>query len=36
MYEETIKDAWKCKMTIEQYVAVTFGLRGKRVKVEIS
>ena len=35
MYEETLANAWKCKMTIEQYVTATFGLRGKCVKVEI-
>lgn len=36
MYRETLVDAQKCKMTIEQYVTAIFGLRGKRVKVEVS
>lgn len=35
MYLETVKDAKDCKMTVEQYVTATFGLRGKCVKVEI-
>lgn len=35
MYMETAKDAKDFKMTIEQYVTETFGLRGKCVKVEI-
>lgn len=36
MYLETVADAKDCKMTIEQYVTATFGLRGKCVKVEIA
>lgn len=35
MYWKTVADAKDCKMTIEQYVTATFGLRGKCVKVEI-
>lgn len=35
MYWETVAEAEDCKMTIEQYVTATFGLRGKCVKVEI-
>lgn len=35
MYDGTLKDERKCKMTVEQYVTETFGLRGKCVKVEI-
>lgn len=36
MYWETVKDARECKMTVEQYVTATFGIRGKCVKVEIA
>lgn len=34
MFIETLVDAKKSKMSIEDYVAATFGLRGKCVKVE--
>lgn len=36
MYLETIADAKDCKMTVEQYVTATFGIRGKCVKVEVA
>lgn len=36
MYLQTIANAKDCKMTVEQYVTTTFGLRGKCAKVEIS
>lgn len=36
MYLETVVDAKECKMTVEQYVTATFGIRGKCVKVEIA
>lgn len=36
MYLETVADAKDCKMTVDQYVAETFGLCGKCVKVEIA
>lgn len=35
MYMETVLDAKKCNMTVEQYVTETFGLLGKCAKVEI-
>ena len=35
MYLETIADSKDCKMTVEQYVTATFGIRGKCVKVEV-
>lgn len=35
MYQEADADARKCKMTIEEYVTATFGIRGKCVKVEV-
>lgn len=35
MYWRTLADVKDCKMSIEQYVTETFGLRGKCVKVEI-
>lgn len=36
MYFETAANAKDCKMTVEQYITATFGLRGKCVKIEIA
>lgn len=35
MFYETLIDARKSKMSIEDYVTAIFGLRGKCVKVEV-
>lgn len=35
MFLETVIDARKAKMSVEEYVTSTFGLRGECVKVEI-